>query len=593
MTDLRPLPVMVSPPRKMARAKNLPPSAFVFVDIVVVATAVSVLLLFKGLLHHHISKHSSFTMGKSKKKFIDKKNASTFHLLHRSQRDVAAGNGMVLWPSPDNKPETNQRVLLAPSSTKMDSIRQQIAGLVDDYDYEQHLKPITGSGVLLDSQGKRNEAAALHDPRTLAITEEVHEVSRQLESIVLTPDCMDDDVAQALFGDFEDGEFEEILDDFCLTAAQEPDSEEEQEFDYDAHIRSLIERAKKQTRDEHDGVAVEEHEVGRRDAEFFSKAKPLHGRDDDDDDGSGEFDDEDLFGDTPGIVPALNPEEEKALCEKFEQTLAEYDSDEVGDLDEECEEIRGDRPLEGDAVLESALEEFLEEKKDEIFMEGTRHLAEKRRTGGSSFAALVGRKLVHASELNDETEQLAVHEEAPLEEIFQHAEEILTNPIEEPPAEEVLIDGKSYFSERTRNPWDCESILSTYSNLDNNPVTIESKRRRKKKSKQQISPETLPEEEPVKIQISNKTGLPLGVLPSRYDNDEYEDDTMVSRNKGEARKKNETMEEKKARKLAVKKERELARMQKKMMKEAFRDEFAKRGDTADDDIGGKSVFRYS
>ena len=36
----------------------------------------------------------------------------------------------------------------------------------------------------------------------------------------------------------------------------------------------------------------------------------------------------------PGIVAKLNPEEEKALCDKFEQTLLEYDSDEVGDLDE-------------------------------------------------------------------------------------------------------------------------------------------------------------------------------------------------------------------------------------------------------------------
>jgi len=534
-------------------------------------------------------------MGKTKKKFIDKKTASTYHLLHRSQRDVAGGDdsgGMVLWPSSlNNKAETDERVLSGHSTT-MTSIQEQVAsaGLVDDYDYEQHLKPITGSGIILDSSGKPSTENALQDPRARAMQEDVQEVSRQLESIALTPDCMDTDVAQALFGEFDEGDFEEILDDFCLTAAEEPDSEEEEEFDYDAHIRSLMERAKSKTRDEYDGVPVEEHEVGKRDHEFFSKVKPLHGRDEDDD--SGEFYDDDLLNDTPGIVPALNSEEEKALCDKFEQTLAEYDSDEVGDLDEECEEIRGDRPLEGDALLETAMDEFLEEKKDEIFMEGTRHLAEKRRTGGSSFAALVGKQLVHASDLNDDTEQLAVHEEAPLEELLQDANEVLANPIEEPPAEEVLIDGKSYFSERTRNPWDCESILSTYSNLDNNPVTIESKRRRKKK-KQQVYPETLPEDEPVQIQLSSKTGLPLGVLPSRFDDEYEEDDTMLSTNRGEARKKNETKEEKKARKLAVKREREVARMQKKMMKEAFKDEFAKRSEVAGDDVGGKSVFRYS
>jgi protein LTV1 len=530
-------------------------------------------------------------MGKSKKKFIDKKNASTFHLLHRSQRDVNndGGGGMVLWPSPDNAPETNERVL-----GTMDSIKQELnkLGLVDDFDYESHLRPVTGSGVVLDASGKvsRNNHPSARD--VVVQDDEIKEVSRQLESIALTPDCMDDDVALALFGDFDEGDYEEILDDFCITAAQEPDEVEEQEFDYDEHIRNLMEKARRKTRGEYDGVPVEQHAVGKSHQEYFSSAKPLHGRDNDDDE-SGEYDyDQLLLGDSPGIVSSLDPQEEKALCEKFEQTLAEYDSDEVGDLDQECEEIRGDRPLEGDALLETAMDEYLEEKRDEIFMEGTRRLAEKRRTGGSSFAALVGKQLVHASDLKDQ--DLDVHEEIPLDEVLEEAKDILANPVEEPPAEEILIDGKSYFSERTRNPWDCESILSTYSNLDNNPVTIESKRRQKKKKTKQISPEqTLPEDEPVRIQLSSKTGLPLGVLSSRYDEQNEDDDTMFSRNRGEARKKNETKEEKKARKLAVKKEREIARLNKKLMKDAFKDEFAKRSEVTGDDVGGKSVFRYS
>jgi protein LTV1 len=126
--------------------------------------------------------------------------------------------------------------------------------------------------------------------------------------------------------------------------------------------------------------------------------------------------------------------------------------------------------------------------------------------------------------------------------------------------------------------------------LDNNPVTIESRRRRKKRNnKQQISPETLPEEEPLQIRLSNKTGLPIGVLPFQTD-----DETFVSVNRGVARKKDETLDEKKARKQAVKQEREMARMRKKLMKEAFQDEFTKRsGDVVADDVGGKSVFRYS
>eukprot|EP00957_Ditylum_brightwellii_P034090 2583107-Ditylum_brightwellii.AAC.1 len=71
----------------------------------------------------------------------------------------------------------------------------------------------------------------------------------------------------------------------------------------------------------------------------------------------------------PGVVPKLKPDEEKALCAKFEEALAEYDSDGYGDLDEECEEIRGDEPLEDNKKLEAIMDDFLTEKRDEIFME--------------------------------------------------------------------------------------------------------------------------------------------------------------------------------------------------------------------------------
>jgi protein LTV1 len=97
------------------------------------------------------------------------------------------------------------------------------------------------------------------------------------------------------------------------------------------------------------------------------------------------------------------------------------------------------------------------------------------------------------------------------------------------------------------------------------------------------------------ILLSDKTGLPLGVLPSAKNVDDHDeiDDTYMSLNKGEARCRNETAEEKRLRKLNVKKERQLARMQKKMMKEAYNDEFGKRHDQIlVDDVGGKSVFRF-
>jgi protein LTV1 len=271
--------------------------------------------------------------------------------------------------------------------------------------------------------------------------------------------------------------------------------------------------------------------------------------------------------------------------------------------------------LEGDVQIEAALDQFLQEKKDENFIAGTRHL--QKRQGGCS-KVYVNKKLVPFNALdaqeikNGPNEEEEEKEQEPnVYEMLAEAEKILANPEMDLPPEEILIDGKSYFTMKERNPWDCESILSTYSNLDNNPAIIgrstTNRRRKKKSGNKNINDDvsTIHEEQqPVQILLSNKTGLPLGVLPERpgghkhnrlHDLDDFDQqETFVSVNKGVARKKNETAEERKARKKAVKEERQVARIQKKMMKEAIHEEFAKRTGNVDvDDVAGKSVFRYS
>jgi protein LTV1 len=225
------------------------------------------------------------------------------------------------------------------------------------------------------------------------------------------------------------------------------------------------------------------------------------------------------------------------------------------------------------------------------------------KNGGSGFSALVGTKMVPVKDIV-EPENPARGDIQPISDILGEADDTLRGPQQAPPTEEIFIDGKSYFSEKMRNPWDCESILSTYSNLDNNPTTVGNgshRRRRKQKKKggnsRNDDSATIDEHQP--IQLSAKTGLPLGVLSSGTDGD-YNDasyydgtDTYMSVNKGEKRSKKETAEEKKLRKLNVKKERQLARMQKKMMKEAFQEEFSKRHqEVLVDDVGRQSVFRF-
>ncbi|KAL7526783.1 hypothetical protein ACHAXR_001650, partial [Thalassiosira sp. AJA248-18] len=335
-----------------------------------------------------------------------------------------------------------------------------------------------------------------------------------------------------------------------------------------------------------------------------------------------EFNGKDNSSQQPSAAAATNNDEQqqRLLCQKFEEALLEYDSDDVGDLDEECEDIVGDRPLEGDRQIEAALDEFLTEKDDDILMEGkTEKNGQKtKRTGGSGYSALVGTTMVNATNLSqadkytmDATLLINMEEsKKQMQKDLADADAILANPEMDLPPEEVFIDGKSYFSVTSRNPWDCESILSTYSNLDNNPAVIGRKKKKKKKKTQPKNnsggSDVIPEDGPVeKIQLSNKTGLPVfNYHNSPEEEEEYYDpdthyydegnDTYLSINRGEARDKAESKMEKKNRKLAIKEERKICRMQKKIMKEAFKEEFQKRGhDVVVDAVGGNTVFRFS
>ena len=97
--------------------------------------------------------------------------------------------------------------------------------------------------------------------------------------------------------------------------------------------------------------------------------------------------------------------------------------------------------------------------------------------------------------------------------------------------------------EQEDNKWDCESILSTYSNIYNHPKLITQ----------------IPSH---RIRLSNKTGLPLAPkqkIPVKEvdddddedrDTDDSEDGNLLSINL--ERKKGETSEERRARKHAVK-----------------------------------------
>jgi len=127
--------------------------------------------------------------------------------------------------------------------------------------------------------------------------------------------------------------------------------------------------------------------------------------------------------------------------------------------------------------------------------------------------------------------------------------------------------------------WDCETILSTYSNLENHPTVIGELKKKKKK--------------PQRITLSDKTGIPKGVLNQKGGNklstvaeggeggegseedeeeDEEEEFDPTSENLGVARNKGESKEEKKLRKEAAKQAKRDRRKQKKELKSEFKEE---------------------
>ncbi|GAA6014426.1 hypothetical protein JCM11491_007049 [Sporobolomyces phaffii] len=121
--------------------------------------------------------------------------------------------------------------------------------------------------------------------------------------------------------------------------------------------------------------------------------------------------------------------------------------------------------------------------------------------------------------------------------------------------------------DRRHDRWDCETVLSTYSNLSNHPRLLRIRDNKLKSSK------------PAQIKLDPKTGFPLvnGELVNGKDTIMEEDEGAEDEEEMEEyipketikRPRGETAEEKKARKALVKEERQSRRTEKKQTKESF------------------------
>ncbi|KAG6616504.1 uncharacterized protein IUM83_13015 [Phytophthora cinnamomi] len=545
-----------------------------------------------------------------KKQFINKKTAQHFHVVHRSQRDPKA-----------NDPEASKYVLLsssqhvelrsdsesdddgdyedsdsddempdlidtpapkkssAPKKTSSSKsafpVRKVRFGgveaedLVDEnglprdgYDYSQHMKEM-GQGKFYSATSRFDageEARALS--RKVDLPEDAlpsaEEQDRLLDAITLTTDVMDDDLREALVNDEA---FEELDDNFVVQAAEEnADDAAADDFDYDAHIAKLMEAASGVTPLYRGNITDSEDEEFSEDEEEFS---------------DGEAQPEDV--ETPD-----RGEEQRVLDELFEKTLAEeYDDDQLGELEEDDPETRGKETLDGE-LLAAVVEDYAFVQQELADAEGK--LGNPLRAGNRLKQVL--------EECEAERHAYEYDENAETEDEEEPEDSVARAEREEKELQE-LFERNQYLQREEREQWDCETIVSTYSTLDNHPTVLreEGPTRRKKKKQPVIA--SIAEGVDIrkqKVTLSRKTGMPLGVFETEAPVKSKPAKHKEQQPEASRRQKGETKEQKRTRKAAVKMEKMARRAEKKETKLAFKEEEARQSTQT---VAGRvSVFKY-
>jgi len=438
-------------------------------------------------------------MGKSKKPFIAKGDGQKFVLLHRSQTDAAyaeekAPSEYVLVRS-DQIGETRNDFAdksYIENNYKLsgESHVTELGFKNDGYDYTKHLKQL-GGGKFIGKDGKVVDMKfdEVNSNKFIDLPEEIlpsnlKELERDLRAITISHEFMDEDLKDALFGE-DATDFEELDDDFVINALKEP---KEPDFDYDAHIAYLIAQSERLT---------------------VSNQKP-RGWDDEDDDE--DDDDEDNENDEPTDI----------LDKNFEKLLEEYDDDELGDLPYiEESEIQGkiDDALEDserNEIFDSALDDYLKELKDSQLATGI--LVKK------------GTKIVPLQIIDDEEFERNFNKESVTEEekfkiLAKEAEQVNLKYLEDvhnlSENDDEIVTCQEYLREtRVEEMWDCETIISSMSVLDNHPKLIPKPISNKNKEGRSTSSEAsttnslngLPAP---KIILSGKYNLPLDYVNNK------------------------------------------------------------------------------
>ncbi|KAJ2745873.1 Protein ltv1 [Coemansia sp. BCRC 34301] len=539
------------------------------------------------------------------KQFIDKKSAKTYKLVYRSQEDPLAfedgASERVLVALNKNESgksargkDADQTVQQSLRDLRLDDIAEEeldqqvgkaaLYGIyLDDreYDYTKHLRAVgTGGGVLLNVAAKKEKhagveilgmdednddrAAAQHSGRFHLPAEALpsrHRMNIKAEAVPtgLQPN-MDLNVREALEA-LDDEDVDELDDDFLdKLNADGPPSDAEGECEYVSDDGYFDDDDEDADFDPNDVFAQVRKMKAARQRQLGS-------------DGS----DDDYDGSQPGANSGwrgartastgfsmsssamYRNENLTFLDEQFDAIEAMYEHEDTDSEDERYDE-RGHHIPQYDehgnkksistrADFDNVLNDFLESyelagKKMHVVVEGG--------TGAGKLGTVRDAFL-------DETMSKEENKKALLSTGLRLIEE--TNAKTKKQDDEELAH---YFKEKERTPWDCQTILTTYSTLDNHPATIYEKR----------APQ---------IKVNRRTGFPM--VQALAGDDEHgkgvnsdedvdmcgaDDDNDVSKeNKGRPRPKDESKEEKRARKKQIQEDKRSRREVKKETREVF------------------------
>ena len=575
------------------------------------------------------------------KQFIKKGEGKHYYLVHRSQTDAAYGgeetpSERVLVPS--NTMDGTQKQLKNNDTKSVTSDHRshhqeydnesddisQISGFSfdtyskkdhitmlgfknDGYDYTQHMREM-GGGRFVGKDGKMRDMPISNLPAEV-LPSDLPEMKRTLNAITIDHSVMDPDLAAALFDDAdENGDtFEELDDDFILQVAGEPEQRDEEYETFESHMANKIRESERRLLGIKDPPRNNWENLDDEDGEYDEYEEY---------DEYDEYDDDDDNVEDDKVATGNG---KKKLTEKdFDKMLEEYGDDDLGYIDNvDDEDINGHIDLDGnDKIFEEALDDFIEFQKSSQLVDPSINFKEEN-------AFIKSAKYWDLDEVPDVAPVRELYTEQSLLQKVLEEENKESIKLEESGIYKALETCQEYLREvRITEDYDCESIISTYSTLDNHPSLIKEPSKYKQyKSNYQKSVDaqasgvyaeyTNGATKPAvaadirigtgvaaRITLKGKHALPVVSkatkgTDSSNDSGDSDSDNDGTVNSVLVRPKNETKEEKKIRKELVKQQKREKRVQKKALKQVYNNESIRqiKSISTQQDINGVSVFK--